>query len=350
MFKPWSIISITSRSWSHSCCGRRLIRFEYALVVTTATVATTLAYASTEPYAAIITVLLPPVFVLAWSGCGRRGAPESPREEDGGWAAVIGVGVFLGFSALFYTLLLAYAAFTLALMALAGRRGGQRRWDPVLRLLVIAVIAGAIALIGWAPVSDRRHPGRTRRQGDRPALPARRRRPADVPDAELHPARRAVHGRHTVAGGVRAQLHPRGSPGRRVLAVYAWSLLSMLTTLVGTTLLSFRLQPTLTRAADGRGRVRLHRGDAGDRGRGTPSSHEPAHRRRAAAVGADRRHDVQPGHPRRAAPRHRRRLHRHRRLRAARRPPATRRRAVLRRRRRQDHRRSPGGHATRRSS
>ena len=31
-----------------------------------------------------------------------------------------------------------------------------------------------------------------------------------------------------------------------VLAVYAWSLLSMLTTLLGTTLLSFRLQPPLT--------------------------------------------------------------------------------------------------------
>src|SRR4029078_1864854 len=31
-----------------------------------------------------------------------------------------------------------------------------------------------------------------------------------------------------------------------VAAVYAWSRLSMLTTLVGTTLLSFRLQPTLT--------------------------------------------------------------------------------------------------------
>ncbi len=31
-----------------------------------------------------------------------------------------------------------------------------------------------------------------------------------------------------------------------VLTVYAWSLLSMLTTLLGTTLLSFRLQPTLT--------------------------------------------------------------------------------------------------------
>ena len=31
-----------------------------------------------------------------------------------------------------------------------------------------------------------------------------------------------------------------------MVAVYAWSLLSMLTTLAGTTLLSFRLQPTLT--------------------------------------------------------------------------------------------------------
>jgi galactan 5-O-arabinofuranosyltransferase len=34
--------------------------------------------------------------------------------------------------------------------------------------------------------------------------------------------------------------------GIGVLSLYAWSLLSMLTTLVGTTLLSFRLQPTLT--------------------------------------------------------------------------------------------------------
>ena len=36
-----------------------------------------------------------------------------------------------------------------------------------------------------------------------------------------------------------------GALGIAVLAIYAWSLLSMLTTLVGTTLLSFRLQPTL---------------------------------------------------------------------------------------------------------
>ncbi len=43
-----------------------------------------------------------------------------------------------------------------------------------------------------------------------------------------------------------------------MLAVYAWSLLSMLTTLVGTTLLSFRLQPTLTVLLTARGRLRVH--------------------------------------------------------------------------------------------
>ena len=46
---------------------------------------------------------------------------------------------------------------------------------------------------------------------------------------------------------VRARSSVRaGALGIGVLAVYLWSLLSMLTTLARTTLLSFRLQPTLT--------------------------------------------------------------------------------------------------------
>ncbi len=51
---------------------------------------------------------------------------------------MIGVGVFLGFAALFYTLLLGYAGFTLTLMgvllALARRTDAG---DPLLRLVVI---------------------------------------------------------------------------------------------------------------------------------------------------------------------------------------------------------------------
>ena len=148
MFKPWAIISITIAIALAFVLWAAMIRFEYALIVATATAAATLAYSPAEPYAAIITVLLPPVFVLAWSGL--RGATR-----NGGWAAVLGVGVFLGVAALFYTLLLAYAAFTLTIMAHAcwpSRAGAQNPccgWRPSRRSLA------AIALLGLGPISDR---------------------------------------------------------------------------------------------------------------------------------------------------------------------------------------------------
>ena len=82
MFKPWAIISITVAVVLAFVLWARMIRFEYALIVTTATAAATLAYSPAEPYAAIITVLLPPVFVLAWSGLRGRRARE--RRLGGG--------------------------------------------------------------------------------------------------------------------------------------------------------------------------------------------------------------------------------------------------------------------------
>ena len=66
MFKPWAITSIAIAVVLAMVLWSALIRFEYALIVTTATAAVTLAYSSPEPYAAMITVLIPPVLVLAW--------------------------------------------------------------------------------------------------------------------------------------------------------------------------------------------------------------------------------------------------------------------------------------------
>ncbi|MGV0743174.1 galactan 5-O-arabinofuranosyltransferase [Mycolicibacterium sp. XJ870] len=238
MFKPWAIVSITIAVALALVLWAAMIRFEYALIVTTASTAAMLAYASAEPYAAIITVLLPPIFVLAWSGL--RG-----HTRAGGWAAIVGVGIFLGIAALFYTLLLAYCAFTLTIMAV-GLAVARRHWDPLLRLAVIAVISGAIALLTWAPY----------------LLAALRGEPAEsgtaqhyLPDAgaslEFPMLRFTLLGALCMVGTlwlvVRARSSTRaGALAIAVLAVYAWSLLSMLTTLAGTTLLSFRLQPTLT--------------------------------------------------------------------------------------------------------
>ncbi|EUA24267.1 arabinofuranosyltransferase family protein [Mycobacterium xenopi 3993] len=148
MYKPWAIASITIAVAVALALWWQMIRFEFALIVAAATAAVTLAYSSPEPYSAMITVLLPPVLVLAWSGCAGRPVRRL--------AAVIGVGMFLGFAATFYTLLLVYSVFTVALMAvlLAGsrwRQGVRAAADPLLRLTVIAVIAAAIGAITWTP-------------------------------------------------------------------------------------------------------------------------------------------------------------------------------------------------------
>ncbi|TQR84899.1 arabinofuranosyltransferase [Mycobacterium hodleri] len=238
MFKPWSIVSITAAIVVALVLWTAMIRFELALVVSTATAAATLAYAPAEPYAAIITVLLPPVFVLAWSGL--RGRPRS-----GGWAAVVGVGLFLGLAALFYTLLFGFAAFALAVMAFLAA-AARRSWDPLLRVAVIAVISGAIALIHWGPYFLAASKGAPADAGT-----ALHYLPADGAQLTFPMLDFTLLGALCMVGTLWLVVHARsstraGALAVGVLAVYAWSLLSMVTTLLGTTLLSFRLQPTLT--------------------------------------------------------------------------------------------------------
>jgi len=238
MFKPRAIISITIAVVLAFVLWVNMIRFEYALIVSTATAAAALAYSPTEPYAAIIAVLLPPVFVLAWSGL--RGQTRS-----GGWAAVIGTGVFLGVAALFYSLLLGYAAFTLAIMALVLALA-RRRVEPLLRLLVIAVISAAMWLIGLGPWLLAAIKGQPADSGT-----AQHYLPSAGAQLEFPMLHFTLLGALCMFGTLWLVIYARnsmraGALAIAVLAVYAWSLLSMLTTLLGTTLLSFRLQPTLT--------------------------------------------------------------------------------------------------------
>lgn len=239
MFKPWAITSIAIAVAVAMVLWSTLIRFEYALAVTTATTAVTLAYSSPEPYSAIITVLIPPVLVLAWSGL--RGATRA----SGGWAAIIGVGLFLGVAATFYTLLLAYTAFAVTLMA-AWAAVATRSLRPLLRLVVIGVIAAAIGAITWMPFLLRAARGPLSGTGS-----AQHYLPDDGAVLTFPMLQLSLLGALCMLGTLwmvwRARTSVRAAAlGIGVLALYAWSLLSMLTTLAGTTLLSFRLQPTLT--------------------------------------------------------------------------------------------------------
>jgi galactan 5-O-arabinofuranosyltransferase len=244
LYKPWAITSITIAVALALVLWSRMIRFEYALTVTAATAAVTLAYSSPEPYSAMITVLLPPVLILTWSGLRAR-------ERAGGWAAVIGAGIFLGFAATFYTLLLAYSAFTIVLMALVltasrWRQGIRTALDPLVRLAVIAVIAAAIAATTWLPFLLRATRDPVSNTGS-----AYHYLPADGAQLTFPMLQFTLLGTLCMVGTVWLVVKARssvraGGLAIGVLAVYLWSLLSMLTTLARTTLLSFRLQPTLT--------------------------------------------------------------------------------------------------------
>ena len=240
MYKPWAIISLAIAVAVAFVLWAAMIRFEYALAVTTATAAVTLAYASPEPYAAIITVLIPPVLVLAWSGLqgGING-------RHSGWAAVVGVGLFLGFAATFYTLLLAYTAFTVTLMAMVAAVV-RRSFGPLLRLAVMALLATAVGAITWLPFMIRAARGPLADTGV-----AQHYLPADGAVLTFPMLQFSLLGALCMLGTVWLAWNclksvRAGALAIGVLALYTWSLLSMLTTLAGTTLLSFRLQPTLT--------------------------------------------------------------------------------------------------------
>jgi galactan 5-O-arabinofuranosyltransferase len=268
LYKPWAITSITVAIAVALVLWWRMIRFEYALIVTTATAAVTLAYGAPEPYAAMITVLLPPVLVLTWSGlrAGERAAsralePEGAAgralvDEEGaprtGWAAVVGAGLFLGFTATWYSLLFAFTAFTMALMALvlvvSRWRGAGRKaaLDPLRRVAVIAVIAAAIAATTWLPFLVRAASNPVSNSGS-----AFHYLPADGAELTFPMLQFSLLGAICLLGTlwlvVRTRTSVRaGALTIGVLAIYLWSLLSMLTTLARTTLLSFRLQPTLS--------------------------------------------------------------------------------------------------------
>jgi galactan 5-O-arabinofuranosyltransferase len=183
-------------------------------------------------------VLIPPVLVLAWSGL-RGGSGYS------GWAAIVGVGVFLGITATSYTLLFGYTAFAVAIMALFAALA-RRSLGPLLRVAVAAVIAAALAAVTWLPYLLRAAHSPKSKAGV-----AQHYLPGDGAVLNFPMLQFSLLGALCMLGTVwlawRARSSLRaGALGVGVLALYIWSLLSMLTTLAGTTLLSFRLQPTLT--------------------------------------------------------------------------------------------------------
>jgi galactan 5-O-arabinofuranosyltransferase len=244
-FKPYAIGSLAVAAVVALVLWSNLIRHDLAIVVSLATSALVLAYGSPEPYGAVITLLIGPALVLAWGGLNRV-------DGRGGWGAVIGTGLFLGLAATFYTLYLGLAAFAitlLALLAAALRIRRQKSWraaiDPLVRLIVIAAVSGLLALTVWLPYLLTVVGGSPAASGT--ALHYLPEAGAQLPLPMIH---FSLTGALCLLGTV--WLVARASSSRRaqalgvgVVAIYLWSLLSMAVTVLGSTLLSFRLEPVL---------------------------------------------------------------------------------------------------------
>lgn len=252
-FKPYAIGSIAVAAVLALVLWSELVRSDLAVLVTTATTAIVLAYGSPEPYGAVIALLLPPALVLAWGALApARGSGDTHKTRQG-WGAAIGTGLFLGVAATFYTLYLGLAAFAVTVMAvaaaiLARRAGGSWRAAlPVLtKFVVIAAIAMVVALTVWAPFLADVLSGASP-SGSGTATHYLPEAGAKLPLPMFHAS---LVGLLSLLGTV--WLIGRATSSRRaqalglgVIAVYLWYLASMAFTVLGNTLLAFRLEVIL---------------------------------------------------------------------------------------------------------
>ncbi|WP_033443964.1 arabinofuranosyltransferase [Dietzia alimentaria] len=263
-YKPWAILSLAVAAALVTVLWTRLLRTDLGAVVGLVSTSVMLAYASPEPYGAVVALFIPPVLILAWHAV-------HPTSRGSGRGATLATMLFLGASASTYTLYTGLAAGTVTLMAVvatgaamldrrriarAGGGGGTGAeagagqpsipiWLPAARLAVIGFGSSAIALIVWAPYLVATLRGTPTESGT-----AMHYLPDSGARLPLPMTAGGLTGWVCLAGLIwivaRAWNSRRAQAlGLGVVAVYLWCLASMAVTVLGTTMLGFRLEPVL---------------------------------------------------------------------------------------------------------
>ena len=139
-FQPWSLVYI-----SMACCllvpvWQRLTgSLPLGTVIALTTTALTLTLAVDEPYSAVIALGVPAAAIM----CSRA--------FHGSWGSTVGLLVFLGISATFYTLFTGAIAVTVVSFVALVTAIVERSFKPIVRLAVIGFGSLAIAAIAWGP-------------------------------------------------------------------------------------------------------------------------------------------------------------------------------------------------------
>ena len=270
VFKPYAITGVAVAAALALVLWNKLIRSDWAIAVAAATTAVTVSFAAPEPYSAVLVILFAPVMLLAW-GALYRPIPKTPLDapaqpappNSGGWGAVIGTGLFLGVSAMFYQLFAGAAVFAVVLMAVVAWLTTVRRhrldrtvtdpgalrllWPIFLRLAVMGVITAVLALVTWGPWLLRALTAAPSESGT--ALHYLPEPGSQLPFPMFDPHQPLLALLYLIGA---VWLLVRTGSSRRaqalsisVVSIYLWSLASLAATALGTTALAFRLDPIL---------------------------------------------------------------------------------------------------------
>ncbi|MHA2787786.1 galactan 5-O-arabinofuranosyltransferase [Corynebacterium sp. S7] len=236
VYQPWAIVSMAAAA---ACLGpiwRKLVgSLPLATGISLVTICVVLTLAPDEPYAAVVALFVPAIIVL------------SQRALHGSWPATIAIMIYLGISATFYTLYTGAVALAVVVLAFvaaftAGKDSGKHSWwIPIRQLMVMGFGAIAIALITWGPYLAAVLSGAPRDTSTAQHFLPEEGTTLPIPFLSL-----SVVGLLCLIGFV-YMLFRFNVPEVRVLTIatgvfYLWALLSMLATVLGTTLLGFRIE------------------------------------------------------------------------------------------------------------
>lgn len=230
VYQPWALVSLAVAGCILVPIWQRIIgSLPVATAIALTTTAITLTIGAEEPYSAVIAMGVPTVAIL----CARA--------FRGSWLSTLGVILFLGISATFYTLYTGAVSLTVVSLVAVATAFYERSWKPLVRLIVIGVCSILIAAIAWTPylVAALRSnvPLESAAQHYLPQ------EGTQLPVPFLAPS---VVGILALFGViylvVRVSSREVRTLGWALLGIYLWILASMTVTLAGSTLLGFRLE------------------------------------------------------------------------------------------------------------
>lgn len=228
-FQPWAIISMAVAASVLVPVWQRIVgSLPVATGIALVTTCIIMVMSAEEPYAAIVAMGIPAMTVL------------TPRILRGDKFALLGGILFLGFSATFYTLFTGVIALSVVVVCAVVSASMGRTWKPILWLTVLGVASISIALLSWAPFLLA-SVGGAEQSGDS----AMHYLPLDGTQMPIPIFAPSVLGLLCMLGLVYLVIR-RGDAAARsmwisIAVFYIWISLSMAVTLVGTTLLGFRV-------------------------------------------------------------------------------------------------------------